>query len=75
MLTFKGREWEHSGNHFNLVGTKVRVYQWNSGKNANFMIEILGKRPFEKNTITVPGKGQEAREKAIIMAHKLASKI
>lgn len=75
MLTFRGKEWERNGNHYNLVGTKVNVIQWNTGDKANFIVEVLGKSVYEQNTFTVPGKGPQARERAILMAYEMAGKI
>ena len=55
-MTFRGKQWQRNGNHYALVGTKVRVYQWNSGANANFMVELLGTKPWEQNTWTMMAK-------------------
>lgn len=73
-MTFGGKEWQRFGNHYWLIGTNIAVYQWNSGAKANFMIEIRGLNPWEPNTITIPGKGAEARDRAITLAHELAAK-
>ena len=71
-LTFRGKEWKRSGNGYYLVGSKVCVRCWNSGEKANFAVELLGTKPFEQNTWTIPGKGARAREAAIRKAYELA---
>ena len=38
MKTFRGREWIRQGNWYSLAGTEIRVYQWNSGSRANFLV-------------------------------------
>ena len=45
---------------------------WNSGEKANFLVELLGAKPFEQSTWTIPGKGARAREAAIRKAYELA---
>lgn len=67
-MTFRGKRWQRNGNHFWLVGTNIAIYQWNTGANANFMVEERG-----KGTYTVHGKGAAARDTAIKMALDLAS--
>lgn len=71
-LTFRGKEWKRSGNGYYLVGTKICVRCWNSGEKANFLVELLGAKPSEQNTWTIPGKGARAREAAIRKAYELA---
>ena len=71
-LTFRGKEWKRSGNSYYLIGTKVCVHYWNSGEKANFLVELLGAKPFEQSTWTIPGKGARAREAAICKAYELA---
>ena len=66
-MNFRGKQWSRNGNHYHLVGTRINVYFWNSGANANFLVEKLG-----VGTFTVHGKGAEARENAIKMAFDLA---
>lgn len=66
-MTFRGKQWQRNGNHYNLVGTRINVYQWNTGAKANFLVEELG-----KGTHTVHGKGAAARDAAIKMAFDLA---
>lgn len=68
-MTFRGKQRRRNGNHYNLVGTRINVYQWNAGEKANFWVEELG-----KGTHTVHGKGAEARDAAIKMAFCLAGK-
>ena len=71
-LTFRGNQWRRSGNGYYLVDTKICVRVWNSGEKANFLVELLGAKPFEQNTWTIPGKGARAREAAIRKAYELA---
>lgn len=71
-MTFRGKQWKRIGNHYNLVGTKINVYQWNSGAKANFLVEKIGLPPWEQNTWTISGTGQEARDRAIAKAFELA---
>lgn len=71
-MNFRGKEWKRDCNHYSLVGTNVRVYQWNTGANANFMVEVLGRKPWEQSTYTIPGKGACARDTAIAKALELA---
>ena len=68
-MTFRGKQWQRNGNHYNLVGTRINVYQWNTGAKANFLVEKLG-----EGTYTVHGKGAAARDAAIKMAFDLAGK-
>ena len=71
-LTFRGKQWKRNGNGYYLVDTKVCVRCWNNGEKANFVVELLGTKPFEQNTLTIPGKGARAREAAIRKAYELA---
>ena len=71
-MTFRGKMWERYGNHFNLVGTEINIYQWNSGKNANFLV-TAGYRHInhiEKSFYKVA----EARDAAINFALSIADK-
>lgn len=61
-----------SGQKVKLSGTSVYIYQWNSGKNKNFMVEKLGLSVYEQDTWTIPGKGDEAMLSAIEKAKSLA---
>lgn len=61
-----------SGQKVKLSGTNVYIYQWNSGKNKNFMVEKLGLSVYEQDTWTIPGKGDEAMLSAIEKAKSLA---
>ena len=70
-MTFRGKQGKRFGNHYNLVGTKINVYQWNSGTNATFMVEKLGVPVGQQNTWSIDGKGAEARDKAIAKAFEL----
>ena len=69
-MTFRGKDWQRYGNHYELVGTSIKVYQWNSGKNANFLV-TAGYRISESKEITINGKGQDARDAAIAKAFEL----
>lgn len=60
-----------SGQKVKLVRTKIYIYQWNTGKNKNFMVEKCGLSPFEQNTWTIPGKGDDAMKAAIEKAKSL----
>ena len=71
-MNFRGKQWKRSGNCYYLIGTKVCVHYWNSGEKVNFMVELLGTKPWEQNTWTIPGKGARAREAAIRKAYELA---
>lgn len=66
-MNFRGKQWKKEGNAYRLVGTKIKVYQWNTGAKANFLIEESG-----KGTHTVHGKGAEARDRAISMEYQMA---
>ena len=71
-MSFRGKQWKRSGNGYYLIGTKICVRCWNSGEKANFLVELLGTKPSEQNTWTIPGKGARAREVAIRKAYELA---
>lgn len=71
-MTFRGKEWERHGNHYNLVGTEINVYQWNSGKNANFMV-TAGYRKSTYKQLSF-SKGPSARDAAITYALSLKDK-
>ena len=64
-MTFRGKEWERHGNHYNLVGTEINVYQWNSGKNANFMVTAGYRNSTYKQRSF--SKGPSARDAAITL--------
>lgn len=61
-----------SGQKVNLSGTKIFIYQWNTGKNKNFMVEHIGLPVHQKNTWSIPGKGDKAMKAAIEKAKVLA---
>lgn len=69
-MTFRGEQWERLGNRYHLVGTQVDVYQWNSGKKANFLV-TTGYRNSNHKERTFP-KGEGARDAAIAYALSLA---
>lgn len=58
---------DNNGNY-----TGVRIYQWNTGANANFMIENSNATR-ENHTITIDGTGAIAKTKAIETALNLAN--
>lgn len=60
-----------SGQKVRLTGTKIYIYQWNTGKNKNFMVEHVGLSVNQQNTWTIPGKGDEAMKTAIEKAKSL----
>lgn len=71
-MTFRGKMWERYGNHFTLVGTQINVYQWNSGKDANFLVTAGF---WNSNYIQKAfHKGAEARDAAITFALSIADK-
>ena len=65
-MTFRGKMWERYGNHYNLVGTEINVYQWNTGKNANFLVTAGYKHSNHKEKSF--SKGPTARDAAIAFA-------
>ena len=78
---FISKEWENLGQSKRLRGFRIKVLQYNSGKNANFELEAWGdpfaafdgrtSAPYVRRTI--PGKGPEARKEAIRQAKELAA--
>jgi len=72
MASFRGKMWERSGNRFHLVGTEVNVYQWNTGKKANFLVTggYRNSSHIEKSF----GCGINARDDAIAFALSIADK-
>lgn len=61
-----------TGQKVRLSGTKIYIYQWNTGKNKNFMVEKIGLPIHQQNTWMIPGKGDEAMKAAIEKAKSLA---
>ena len=61
-----------SGQKVRLAGTKIYIYQWNTGKNKSFLVEYIGLPAHQQNTWTIPGKGDEAMRAAIEKARSLA---
>lgn len=43
-----------SGQKVRLIGTKIYIYQWNTGKNKNFIVEKIGLPIHQQNTWTIP---------------------
>ena len=64
---------EHIGNKYNVIGTSVNIYYWNSGKNQTFLV-TAGYKNSDHVEKTIPGKGPEAREKAINLALSIKDK-
>ena len=54
-----------------LNETRIYIYQWNTGKQKNFMVEDLDAKIGEKHIYTIPGKGDEAMQAAIELAKKI----
>lgn len=71
-MTFQGKQWKRSGNKYNLVGTQINIYQWNSGKNANFLV-TAGYRNSNHIERAFP-RGDGSRDAAITYALSLAEK-
>lgn len=55
-----------------LKGSNVFIYQWNTGKKKNFLVEKIGLPLHQQNTWTIPGYGNEAMKLAIEKARSLA---
>ena len=68
-MTFRNKAFQRFGNHYNVVGTSVNVYQWNTGKNANFLV-TAGYRNSDHIEKSFP-KGDTARDDAINFALSL----
>ena len=76
MASFRGKMWEPVGNSYRLVGTTIRVYHWNSGEKARYMIEAweVGSEEPRSMTKIIPGRGQAAKDEAIRCALEIAEK-
>lgn len=80
-LRFLPSEWETSRNRKRLKGHLIEVLQWNTGAEANFMIEASetadGGTKYHPSgrhiSKTIPGYGPNARDAAIRMAMELAA--
>jgi hypothetical protein len=67
-MTFRDKRWIRHGNRYHLIGHEVDIYQWNAGKNANFLVYAgYGSKHVEKSF----EKGPEARNKAIEYAFSI----
>lgn len=55
-----------------LKGSNVFIYQWNTGKKKNFLVEKIGLPLHQQNTWAIPGYGNEAMKLAIEKARSLA---
>lgn len=62
-----------NGQKVKLDGTRIYIYQWNAGKNKNFMVEQCGLPVNCQNTWTIPGKGDDAMKAAIAKAKSLSN--
>lgn len=71
-MTFRSKEWVRKGNHYTLVGTQIMVYQWNTGKNAKFLVEAGFKN--SNHIEKYFEKGPEARDAAINFALSIRDK-
>lgn len=80
-LRFLPSSWNTSGNIKWLKGHMIKIVQWNTGAEANFMIEAYETedegRKYHHNrryiSQTIPGYGPNSRDAAIRMAMELAS--
>ena len=71
-MIFRCKQWERFGNHYHLIGSSINVYQWNTGKNANFLVTAGYK---EQNHIEKSfAKSGSARDEAINFALSLKDK-
>ena len=73
IYTWNPRIFEHSRNHYNVIGTSINIYHWNSGKNTNYLV-VAGYKDNAHIEKTIPGKGPAARENAIIFALSIREK-
>ena len=67
-MNFRAKEWTRNGNRYHLEETEIDIYQWNAGKNANFMVYAGYGRKHEEKSFA---KGPEARERAIEYAYSI----
>lgn len=71
-MTFRGKRWKSIGNRFHLIGYDIDIYQWNSGKNANFLVYAGYRNSTHKEKSFA--KGPEARDAAIEYAMSIKDK-
>ncbi len=75
-MTFARKTWENQGQGKLLRGYRICVRQYNQGRNANFYLEAWGDslhgKPAPSVGRTIPGKGPEARDRAITEALALS---
>jgi len=75
-MTFDRKAWDNRGQGKFLRGHRICVRQYNQGRNANFYLEAWGDslhgKPAPSVGRTIPGKGQEARTRAISEALALS---
>ncbi|MDO4649363.1 MAG: hypothetical protein Q4B26_12005 [Eubacteriales bacterium] len=64
-----------NGNKRYLTGYPVCILQWGSGKTKTFAVEVLGLSVHQNNYFPIPGKGDEALQKAIDKAYEWKEKI
>ena len=80
-LRFSQSDWNVSGNSKWLKGHLIRVIQWKTGAEANFLLKATetedNGRKYASNrryiSQTIPGYGPNARDAAIRMAMELAA--
>ena len=76
-VTFDRKIWENRGQGKFLRGHRICIRQYNQGRNANFYLEAwsdsLHGKPAPSVGVTIPGKGPEARDRAISEALILSS--
>lgn len=79
-MRFDPKLWENQGQGKKLIGQRIKVLQYNQGKNANFYLEawgdsyacLRGETPAPSVGKTISGKGPDARDTAIKAALALA---
>lgn len=76
-MIFDRKVWDNRGQGKFLRGHRICVRQYNQGRNANFYLEAWGDSLHGKSAPsvgrTIPGKGQEARDRAISEALALSA--
>ena len=71
-MTFKKSLFDNIGNNHFLKGTSINIIQWNTGKNANFLV-TAGYRNSNHIEKTF-SKGSKARDMAISYALSISDK-
>ena len=75
---FYSKEWENRGQGKHLRGFRIIVRQYNSGKDANFLLEAYRDTYTQGSEVpnicrSIPGKGAAARVEAIRQAKEIAA--